>query len=114
MFGRSVRTNNDVEVWHNRLNRRTKKGNLPFCCLLSLLYSDACEIPTLVHVKLAKEGKLRRHQEKYSKCVQGRLVKLCEKYNNNEISAYLMDLQQKFSKVGVYFHYISCCGFTRF
>ena len=27
---------------------------------------------------------------------------------------YLMDLQQKFSEVGVYFHYISCCGFTRF
>ena len=27
---------------------------------------------------------------------------------------YLMDLGQKFSEVGAYFHYISCCGFTRF
>ena len=25
-----------------------------------------------------------------------------------------MDLQQKFIEVGVYFHYISYCGFTRF
>ena len=27
---------------------------------------------------------------------------------------YLVDLQQWFSEVGVYFHYISYCGFTRF
>ena len=27
---------------------------------------------------------------------------------------YLMDLRQNFSEVGVYFPYISCCGFTRF
>ena len=60
LFGRSVRTNNDVEGCHNRLNRRAKKGNLPFCLLLSLLYTEACDIPT--QVKLVKEGKLRRHQ----------------------------------------------------
>ena len=29
-------------------------------------------------------------------------------------SPYLMDLRQNFSEVGVYFPYISCCGFTRF
>ena len=72
MFGRSVRRNNGVEGWHNILNRRTKKGNLPFYRLLFLLYSDAYEI--LTQVKLVKERKLRRHQEKYSKRVQGRLV----------------------------------------
>ncbi len=26
VYGRSVRTNNDVEGWHTRLNRRAKKG----------------------------------------------------------------------------------------
>ncbi|KAG1675546.1 hypothetical protein GQR58_014656 [Nymphon striatum] len=30
VFGRSIRTNNDVEGWHNRINRRAKKSNLPF------------------------------------------------------------------------------------
>ena len=84
VFGRSILTNNDVEGWHNRLNRRAKKGNLPFYLLLSLLYIEACDIPT--QVKLVKEGKLWRHQAKNSKRVQGMLVKLWEKCNENEMS----------------------------
>ncbi|KAL3875495.1 hypothetical protein ACJMK2_033441 [Sinanodonta woodiana] len=41
VYGRSIRTNNDVEGWHNRLNRRVRKGNLPFYLLITLLYKEA-------------------------------------------------------------------------
>ncbi|KAG1653159.1 hypothetical protein GQR58_025784 [Nymphon striatum] len=40
VFGRSIRTNNDVEGWHNRINRRAKKSNLPFYMLVILLYTE--------------------------------------------------------------------------
>ena len=70
--------NNDVEGLHNRLNRRAKKGNLPFYMLLSLLYSEACVIPT--QVKMVKEGKLRRYQHKHTKGVSAKVAKLWERY----------------------------------
>ncbi|KAH3781734.1 hypothetical protein DPMN_159638, partial [Dreissena polymorpha] len=41
VFGRSIRTNNDCEGWHHRLNRRAKKGNLPFYLLIQLLCEEA-------------------------------------------------------------------------
>ncbi|KAH3830387.1 hypothetical protein DPMN_103651 [Dreissena polymorpha] len=41
VFDRSIRTNNDCEGWHHRLNRRAKKGNLPFYLLVQLLFEEA-------------------------------------------------------------------------
>ena len=60
------------------------KGNLPFYMLLSLLYSEACVIPT--QVKMVKEGKLRRYQHKHAKGVQAKIAKLWERYADKEIS----------------------------
>ncbi len=74
VYGRSIRTNNDVEGWHNRLNRRTRKGNLPFYLLITLLYKEARE--TGSEVRLLQECKIRRHQKKQTTKVQGRLIKL--------------------------------------
>ena len=34
--------------------------------------------------------------------------------NGDIFLIYLRDSRQEFAKVGVYFPYISCCGFTRF
>ncbi|KAH3779123.1 hypothetical protein DPMN_180602 [Dreissena polymorpha] len=45
VYGRSVRTNNDVEGWHNPFNRRAKKGNLSFYLLITLLFEEATEVP---------------------------------------------------------------------
>ncbi|KAG1654729.1 hypothetical protein GQR58_024829 [Nymphon striatum] len=41
VFGRSIRTNNDVERWHNRINRRAKNSNLPFYLLVIVLYTES-------------------------------------------------------------------------
>ncbi|XP_052778138.1 uncharacterized protein LOC128215495 [Mya arenaria] len=84
VFGHSIRTNNDVEGWHARLNRRAKKGNLPFYLLVELLYKEAQEIPIMC--KLVKERKLCRYQRKATTLTQGRLMKLWAEYSANELT----------------------------
>ncbi|XP_006814468.2 uncharacterized protein LOC100373162 [Saccoglossus kowalevskii] len=58
----TVRTNNDLEGWHSRLNKRGKKANLPFYLLVSLLHKEATYIT--IQAKLVSEKKLQRHQKK--------------------------------------------------
>ena len=41
VFGKSVRTNNDVEGWHNRVNTHAQKSNLQFYLLIELMYKEA-------------------------------------------------------------------------
>ena len=80
------RPNNDVEGWHNRLNRRAKKGNLSFYMLLSLL--TAKHVRSLSLFKLVKKGKLKRDQYKHSKCVPAKVASLSywENILTNEVS----------------------------
>ena len=84
MFGRSMRTNNDVEGWHHRLNQRAKKGNLPFYLAVTLLYKEASLIPT--QVKMVSEGKLKRYQRLQTRETQGKLMDLWEQYSARHIS----------------------------
>lgn len=85
VFGRSIRTNNDLEGWHNRLNRKARKGQLNFYLLIKLI-SDEAKLVTL-QVRLLSDGKvLRRQRLKYAKH-HGQLVKLWEEYNAGERSA---------------------------
>ena len=84
VFGRSIRTNNDVEGWHHKLKRSAKKGNLPFYLLISLLYSEAKEIPN--QVKLVREGKLKRYQRNRVKEIQGRINEVWKEYNDRKIT----------------------------
>ncbi|KAH3815169.1 hypothetical protein DPMN_143691 [Dreissena polymorpha] len=84
LYGRSVRTNNDLEGWHNRLNHRAKKGNLSFYLLITLLLYEAKEVP--MQCKLIKENKLQRHQSRQTRATQGRLCKAWDLYGEKEIS----------------------------
>ena len=72
IFGQTVRTNNDCEGWHHRINRRAKKGNLQFYLLIVLLYKEASVLP--IQVKMVSEGKLRRYQRKKNKGYSGAVV----------------------------------------
>ena len=40
IFGKSIRTNNDVEGWHNRVNTHAGKSNLQIYLLLQLMYDS--------------------------------------------------------------------------
>ena len=85
VFMRTVRTNNDVEGWHHRLNSRAGKANLHFYDLVQLLHREG----ELVHLqlRLISEGKLRRYQRKKFAKLQGRLFKLWEQYEQKQKSA---------------------------
>ena len=62
VFKESIRTNNDVEGWHRRLNCRARRGRLPFYLLTELLYKEARSIH--LQVVLVSEGRLTRYTRK--------------------------------------------------
>ena len=65
VFQRSVRTNNDVEGWHRRLNHNARRGKLPMYMLINLLH---------------QENKLKRQQRhKFSK-LQAKVSKYWEEF----------------------------------
>ena len=71
--GQTIRTNNDCEGWHHRINRRAQKGNLQFYLLISLLYKEASLLPT--QINMVSERKLRLYQRKNSRAIQGKLFR---------------------------------------
>jgi hypothetical protein len=62
VFKQSTRTNNDVEGWHRRLNKKTDDEKPPFYLLVRRLYEEAQLLP--IQRKLVSEGKLSRYQRK--------------------------------------------------
>ena len=78
LFQQSVRTNNDVEGYHNKINRRAKRGKLQFYLLISFLHTEA----TLMNfqVRLVSEKKLCRNHRTKAREMQGRLFQLWDEY----------------------------------
>lgn len=86
VFMTPVRTNNDVEGWHNRLNAQVAtRGPVPFYFLICELFSEAADIP--LQLRLVAEGKLRRYQRKQTRQVQQMIFSLWQQYKDNTISA---------------------------
>jgi len=54
VFKRSVRSNNDVEGWHRRLNQKASRGQLNMYLLLLLLLGTETEL-LKVQLTLLKE-----------------------------------------------------------
>lgn len=85
VFMLSVRTNNDLEGWHNRINSRVNRtGKIPFYLLLVELYSEAKNIPLIA--RLLSEGKMERINRKKYNNLNGKLFKAWEDYNNRVIT----------------------------
>ena len=83
-FMQPVRTNNHVEGWHRRLNRRAVGSSLPFYILVPLLYQKAKLVT--IQMKLVGEGKLSKiHRKKY-RTIQGRLFQAWSDYNDGHLS----------------------------
>ncbi|XP_061192163.1 uncharacterized protein LOC133200365 [Saccostrea echinata] len=81
VFRQSIRTNNDVEGWHRRLNDQSPNGQLPFYVLVPLLHQEANLLP--LQRKLVSEGKLCRRQRKTGQ--QQRIFRLWDQYESKEI-----------------------------
>lgn len=82
IFGLVVRTNNDVEGWHNRINARGT--NLNFYRLVELLHREA-RIVTL-QTQLVGQNKLSRAHRTVYKQVQAKLEKLWQRYRERQIT----------------------------
>ena len=66
-----VRTNNDIEGWHNGLNRRADgKAQLPLYLLINLLNQEAKL--TALQIRLVSERKLKKVQRKAHRTMPGK------------------------------------------
>ena len=86
MFMQLVRTNIDVEGWHNALNRRASgRGQLPFYMLVNLLNREAQL--TAINIRLVLELKLKRIQRKRYRTLQKKVFSHWDDYNNKQKTA---------------------------
>ena len=61
IYKRAIRTNNDIEEWHYRLNTRAHHSNISFYILVSLLHTESRLFP--IQHQLIYEDKLRKFQK---------------------------------------------------
>ena len=95
VYKQSICTNNDCEGWHNRLNRKAQKHNLPFYVLTTILYKEAQVVRLQMH--LMSNEKLKRYQKSSYAAIQKHLFKLWDDYAHGRKSA--MQLLAACSKI---------------
>ncbi|XP_071962605.1 uncharacterized protein [Antedon mediterranea] len=85
VFGKSVRTNTDVEGWYRRLKVKERNSNVPLYKLIKVFYTEL----SLVGVKtsLIKEEKLMKHQRKTYKNLHGKLQEYWNDFRSGKKSA---------------------------
>ncbi|KAJ8314143.1 hypothetical protein KUTeg_008704 [Tegillarca granosa] len=84
MYRQPIRTNNDVEGWHRRLNKKAGEDQTPFYVLIPLLHTETKMVP--LQAKLVSEKKLKRYQRQSTRYVQSQLFLLWENYRNGELT----------------------------
>ena len=85
VFRQTIRTNNDVEGWHRRLNHRAQRGRLSLYLLIALLLYRETRFVT-VQLTLLTEGKLKRASRKKYSAINEQLEALWDRYADNDIS----------------------------
>jgi len=76
VFQRSVRSNNDVEGWHRRLNQKASRGQLNLYLLLQLLDGETQLLETQLTL-LKESAQIRRQRQ--SQRVTARLFTLWDR-----------------------------------
>ena len=84
VFSLNIRTNNDVEGWHRRLNFRGRQ-QMCFYMLVQLLHQEARLIT--IQVRLISEKKLQKHQRKTYIHLQANIFQLWQEYEDGHKSA---------------------------
>jgi hypothetical protein len=84
VFMQPVRTNNDVEGWHRRLNVQARRGQLPLYMLIQLLHRESRVVE--LQATLVSDNKLRRYQRQKYKKLQGCIFDLWDQYSKGEKS----------------------------
>ncbi|XP_052268620.1 uncharacterized protein LOC127869999 [Dreissena polymorpha] len=81
IFRRSVRTNNDVEGWHHKLNTTVRYGGCSIYVLVPTLMTEA----EIVAIAVAADDLDRDVATKYTK-LEEKIQSLWDKYMGNEVS----------------------------
>ena len=84
VFGQAIRTNNDCEGWHRRINGKCGKSSVPFYLLVPLLHREAKLVS--INERLVRAGNLKRFQRKKYASMQCKIFKLWEEYEQGSIS----------------------------
>ena len=85
VFMQSVRTNNDVEGWHHRLNSRAGRGQIQFYMLLRLLHQESEYVE--VQTTLVRGNQCSRIQRKEYRRVNEAINKLWDEFNQGAITS---------------------------
>ena len=86
-YNRNIRTNNDNEGWHNRMNQRaSSRHQLQFYLLVKLLHSETILVE--LQVELVSQAKLTRIQRKRYRDMQSKIIRLWDRFVNDEIDSY--------------------------
>ena len=82
IFMQSIRTNNDIEGWHNRLNRRAQGQSLAFYQLMLTLYEESQTVK--LQMELLCRHKLAVYQKRQTILMQGRIFKYWSEFNERK------------------------------
>lgn len=82
VFGYAVRTNNDVEGWHRRLNGQAHRGKVPFYLLVKLLHNESRLVS--LQAQHVSESRLKRYQRKTYVNIHKKLFKLWGEYSDTD------------------------------
>ena len=74
VYRQSVRTNNDVEGWHHRINRKAQKPNLQMYILIILLHKEARLLPTQLKMVTGKTSTLPKKENQGAAAQDFRIV----------------------------------------
>ena len=95
VYNRSIRTNNDCEGWHRRVNSKVRRHHLPFYQLVEFLHQEATLVT--LQAQLVAEDKLKRDQRSRFKKQQGKIFDLWDRYQAKELD--VNNLFREISKV---------------
>ena len=82
VFMQPVRTNNDVEGWHRRLNVQARRGQLPLYMLIELLHRESKLVE--LQATLVSDNRLKRYQRTKYTNMQGRIFTLWDEYSEEK------------------------------
>lgn len=81
VFMQPIRTNNDAEGWHNRLNSKGKSAALHFYKLVDLLHTESEFVE--VEAAFLKQNQTTRSTRLNQEVIQAQLFSLWESYDKN-------------------------------
>ncbi|XP_071956825.1 uncharacterized protein [Antedon mediterranea] len=86
VYRQNIRTNNDLEGWHRRLNNRAKRANIPFYLLCELLYEEAVAVG--INAELVFREDNLRVQTTHAAATNARLSRMWQEYSDGQRSVH--------------------------